>query len=77
MIKQEIFETIDVLSDWDVDSFQKLHYMKIETATKKAVLIDTEWIPKSQLRCDHDENLYVSNWLYDKLYGYDKDLKNG
>ena len=67
MTKQEILETIDTLTSLDKDSYQELPYTDLEVATEKAVLVGERWIPKSQLKCDFDENLYITNWLFDKL----------
>ena len=60
-------EEIDVLTEYDKNEYQQLRFMKIDGISEKALLIDDRWIPKSQLRCDFDNNLYVANWLYDKL----------
>ena len=38
----------------------------IQHMTDKAILVDGEWLPLSQMRVGRDGNLYMKNWLYDK-----------
>jgi len=73
MINQLLNE-IDVLDDYSKDQFQKFPFEKVGAITpdksavaRGAAMIDGRWVPKSQLRCDFDGNLYVANWLYDKI----------
>ena len=68
----KLIDDLNVISEYDKENYQKLHYMKIEQVSKPgtdegAALIDGRWIPKSQMLCDFDNNLYVANWLYAKL----------
>lgn len=68
----ELLNDLNEIDEFNKENFQRLHYMKIEAISKKgtdegAVLIDGQWIPKSQLRCDFDGNLWVSLWFYDKI----------
>ena len=39
---------------------------KIEAMTEKAVLVDGEWLPLSQMRVSRNGDVYMKNWLYDK-----------
>ena len=65
----ELFDTLDVYSEYDRERYQKIEYRKIETATPKAALLDGKWIPKSQMKCGTSDEIYVSNWMFDKLNG--------
>ncbi len=67
-----LLNDLDVLTELDKENYQKLHYTKIEAISKKgeydgAALIDGKWIPKSQMKCDFDKNIYVTSWMYSKL----------
>ena len=69
----KLLNDIDVLSEFDKENYQQLHYMKIEAISKQgtdegAALIDEQWIPKSQLRSDFDKNIYISLWYYGKYF---------
>jgi len=69
---KDLLNDLDVLSEYDKENYQQLFYKKIEMVSKKgtsegAALIDGQWIPKSQMRCDFDKNLYVTLWMYSKL----------
>jgi hypothetical protein len=61
-------DELEVYSEYDRETFKKLEYEKIEVISPKAVLIDGNWFPKSQLKVDVDSNLYSAGWLYDKTY---------
>jgi len=68
----DLLNDLDVLSEYDKENYQQLFYKKIEMVSKKgtsegAALIDSQWIPKSQMKCDFDKNLYVTLWMYSKL----------
>ena len=58
-----LLDDLDVLTEYDKDKYQRLHFMEIEAVSKQgtlegAALIDGQWIPKSQMRCDFDGNLF-------------------
>ncbi|MCB0284994.1 MAG: hypothetical protein KDF60_20615, partial [Calditrichaeota bacterium] len=62
---------LDVVDEFSKSEFEKQSHLFIDTLdgqTEKAVKrVDGLWIPKSQMRCDFDGNLYVANWLAAKL----------
>ena len=68
-----LLDDLDVLDEFIKDDYQKLAFREIEAVShpgendEGAALIDSRWIPKSQMRCDFDKNIYVINWLYAKL----------
>ena len=69
----KLLNDIDVLSEFDREYYQRLHYIKIEAISQQgndegAALIDNRWIPKSQLRSDFDKNIYVSLWYYGRYF---------
>lgn len=46
------------------NKFEPLEYEEIEHSSSKAVLIDGDWFPISQLRIHAERNeLWVSKWL--------------
>lgn len=68
----KLINDLDVLNEYDKENYQQLHYMKIEAVSKQgsdegAALIDGRWIPKSQMKCDFDKNIYLTLWMYSKL----------
>lgn len=68
----KLLDDLDVYSDYDKESYTSLNWQNLQNFTKRgtpegAVLVDDKWIPKSQLKCDVDGNLYVANWFKDKL----------
>lgn len=70
---ENLLNELSPYSEYDRDSYRRLEFEKIEVVTKKgrdggAALIDGRWIPKSQLKCGVDGELYVSNWFYDKNF---------
>lgn len=72
MVK-ELLEDLDVLDEYSKKDYQLMDYHSIGVISKKgssegAVLIDDKWIPKSQLRCDVDGNLYISHWMVSKTF---------
>lgn len=68
MTIDDIIDELDVLHDLQKEDYQELLYEDIQYESGGAVLIDGKWMPKSQLRCDFDKNLYISRWLYAKLF---------
>lgn len=56
----------EAILPFEEDEYTILDYTDIKRVTMKASLIDEKWIPISQLRCDHDANLYVKDWFYQK-----------
>lgn len=64
----KLTDTLEVFSDYDKDDFTLLKYEKIEAVTPKAALIDGAWYPKSQMKVDTDNGLWLSNWLYEKNF---------
>lgn len=70
----DLLDDLDVYTQNDREHYQQFNFEKIEIITKQgtfqgAVLIDGNWIPKSQLRCDFDKNLYISLWKYAQIEG--------
>jgi hypothetical protein len=67
--KEKLLEDLDVLTEFDKNDFE--HFSEPEpeftAVTLNAVLYYGRWIPKSQMRCDFDGNLYIANWLAMKL----------
>lgn len=63
----KLVDSLDVYSEYDRQKYQKLLFQEVETVTDKAALIDGQWIPKSQLKCGVDKDLYITKWMYDKL----------
>jgi len=65
-----LLDDLDVLDEFIKDDYQKLTFKEIEAVShpgkndEGAALIDGRWIPKSQMRCDFDKNIYVSNWFF-------------
>lgn len=59
---------VEVLTEYDRDDFSNYNYTEINAVSKKAVMIDGEWLPKSQIRLDFDGNIYVANWLLNKKF---------
>ena len=68
MILADILDTLSVLTEFDKADYQELPYENIEGKTDKAVKFDGHWIPISQLRCDFEKNIYISVWLYTKIF---------
>ena len=62
----KIPDDIDIISELDKGDFVMLENPNLQFAKGKALLIDGHWVPKSQVRCDFDGNLYVADWLYGK-----------
>lgn len=60
----KLSDELEVFSDYDKNDFTLLKYEKIEIVTPKAALIDGVWCPKSQMKVDTDNGLWLSNWLY-------------
>jgi len=50
------------------EKWQEFDYKELGTMTDKAVLIDEIWVPKSQLRVDGDNKLWMSVWFNDKHF---------
>lgn len=69
-----LLDDIWPLASGDEEEFQELEYDEIEAVSYQgddeqgAALIDGNWIPKSQLRSDSEGGLYISVWLYAKLF---------
>ena len=68
MLVTEITPELDVLHDHNRDRFQLFSYEEIEGMSKDAICFDGRWIPKSQLRCDFASLIYISTWLYAKIF---------
>jgi len=71
-VLDKLSNDLDVISEYDKENYQRLHYTKIEAISKQgtdegAALIDGRWIPKSQMKCDFEGNIYVTLWMYSKL----------
>lgn len=64
---KKLLDVLNVYSDYDKETHSKLKFSIVDAVTKKAALIDGEWVPLSQMKCDVDGNLYVANWLWEKL----------
>lgn len=64
----KLADELEVYSDYNREGFRKLKYEKIEAVTPKAALIDGVWCPKSQMKVDTDNGLWLSNWLYGKNF---------
>lgn len=64
----KLTDALEVFSDYDKNDFTLLKYGKIEVVTPKAALIDGVWYPKSQMKVDTDNGLWLSNWLYEKNF---------
>ncbi len=67
----KLLQNLDVLSDFDRETYDSLEYETIEKVSRigsscGAALIDGNWLPKSQLRCDRRGNLYIAKWLKTK-----------
>lgn len=60
-------DNLDVLTEFDKDDFEILHEQDFTMETLNAVLYHGRWVPKSQLRCDFDNNIYIAKWLAAKL----------
>jgi len=68
----DLLNDLDVISEYDKEDYQQLHFTKIEMISKKgtsegAALLDGRWVPKSQMKCDFDKNLFVTLWMYSTL----------
>ena len=68
----ELLNDLDVLTEFDKENYQELKFTEIEAISKKgtdqgAAKIDSQWVPKSQMKCDFDKNIYVTIWFYAKL----------
>ena len=66
--KEKLLDALAVYSDFDKEDYKRIRYTTIEALTQKATLIDEQWIPLSQMKCDVDGNLYVTNWMHNKLF---------
>lgn len=64
----EVINEVDVLHDHNRDDFQDFTWYVIEGMSEDAINFDGKWIPKSQLRVDFDNNIYISTWLYAKIF---------
>ena len=66
----DLYKELDTLTD--EDSFTTLPEInEVVTIRDKAVLLNIEgygekWVPKSVLRVDTDETVYVKEWFYKK-----------
>lgn len=69
--RAQFFNDLDVITEFDKNAFEKqsaLFFDTLESQTDKAVKrSDGKWLPKSQMRCDFDENIYIANWLAKQL----------
>jgi len=66
--REELINELDVIDQFDLENFTELKVgFAVGAITPKAALISGDWFPKSQLRTDPDGNLWVSNWLYNKI----------
>lgn len=68
----KLLDDLDVISQLDIDQYQRLEFEKIQAISKQgtpngAVKIDDIWYPKSQLRTDPDGNVWVSHWFLSKF----------
>jgi hypothetical protein len=69
---EDLYDALDVLIDED-DFVQLPALEQVLHITDQAVFINLEgfkekWIPKSVLRVDTDETLYVKEWFYRKEF---------
>lgn len=69
---ENLYEELDVLDAPDDYSILP-PFHTFETSSPKAVLLIFEnygakWIPKSVLRVDTDETVYVRDWFYKKEF---------
>jgi len=64
----ELINELDLIHVFIEKDYTRIEIPNVEVVTQKAALINGKWIPKSQLRTDMDGNLYVTNWLYGKLF---------
>jgi len=66
----ELLESLDLVSRFDIEDYEKIGRPKVKAMTEKAVLLNDIWIPKSQLRTDTHGNLYLARWLYEKTFKF-------
>lgn len=78
----DLIDEIDVLMPSDESDYCILKLgdgpVEIKRTTTEAALVvfslsdgttANDWFPKSQLRSDFDDNLYLANWLYEQKVG--------
>ena len=61
-IPKEIF----ILTRLDEPDFTQIDFDEINGETERALKVNGEWLPKSQLRQDMEGNLYLAHWLYEQ-----------
>lgn len=63
-IKKEALDSLDVITELDREDYTEIQKeVEIENHTKKAILINGKWYPKSQMRTDFEYGIYIKNWL--------------
>lgn len=68
ILKTMLVDQLDVITEYDRDQYVMLEDSIVERVGKKAALIDGIWVPKSLMRCDFDDSLYVADWFYGKEF---------
>jgi hypothetical protein len=65
---RRLCDELPFITEFDRNEFGEFgpEELEIEAITEKAALINSYWIPKSQMRTDED-NLYIAGWLCDKV----------
>ena len=63
-----LLNDLQPLSIFDSQSgeYEPLHFHKVEEIREEAVRIDSNWYPKSLLRCDEDGDIWVEEWFLDE-----------
>ena len=51
------------------DYYKRLDYDLVERITPDGVMIDSRWLPKSEMRVDGNGVLYLAGWLHRKHFG--------
>jgi len=67
-----LIDCLDVVTTEELRAgiYIRLSDPDIGSLTQKAALINGNWVPKSQMKCDFERDIYLASWLYNKLFRY-------